>query len=54
MRALRRGGRSEGESLAQPPRARHISSSLFGQITSINTARAARPRSIQLTAQVDF
>ena len=31
-----------------------ITSSLFGQVTSITTARGARPRSIQLTAQVDF
>jgi len=31
-----------------------ITSSLFGQITRLDTARGARPRSIQLTAQVDF
>lgn len=31
-----------------------ITSSLFGQVTSIDTGRDARPRSIQLTGQIEF
>lgn len=32
----------------------NVVSSLFGQLTAIDTARTARPRSVQLTGQVDF